>query len=170
MLRIHFETPVHGWILVTFEDGEQILRLDVSHTPIDSLAPFAEIPLAFVERGEGIGRVHIEPGTYDIVLRKEGDQALLEVFELQHFGELSGRGTLVFKAQDTPQTLLLMWWRALRNLESRFDKVHWDFDFPTDAVKRLGLIAKAKAHKITCLCVVIPLPLPLCCYFRYTSS
>ena len=144
MLRIHFETPVHGWILVTFEGSEQILRLDVSQVPIDSLASFVEVPLSFVERDEGIGRVHVEPGVYDIVLRKEGDQALLQVFELPHLKTMAGKGTLVFKAQDTSQTLLLMWWRALRNLESRFDEAHWNYGFPTAAVKRLGVIVKAK--------------------------
>lgn len=142
MLRIRFETPVHGWMLVTFETDEEIFQLDVSYAPIDSLAPFAEIPLSFVEYGEGIGRVTIEPGAYDIVLRREADQALLEIFELHHFGELPGTGKLVFKTQDKSQALLLMWWRALRNLESRFDKAHWRYGFPSEVVKKLGVIVK----------------------------
>lgn len=144
MLRIHFETPVHGWIFVGFEAGEQSLTLDVSGVPFDSLAAFVDVPLALVDYGEGIGRVHTEPTVYDISLRKQGDQALLEIFELAHFGSLSGTGTLVFESEDPSQVLLLMWWRALLNLQSRFDKAHWKYEFPAAAVERLGTILKGK--------------------------
>jgi hypothetical protein len=144
MLRIHFETPVHGWMLVTFETGEESLTIDVSNVPIDALLAFTNTVLSFANWGEGWNYFGHGSATYAISLRRNEKQAILEVFEIPYsvHNPMPGHGTLIFTAQDTPDTLLVAFWRGLRNLEARFDKAHWKYEFPAAAVEQLGKIVK----------------------------
>jgi hypothetical protein len=144
-MRIRFEPPQHGWLPVSFEDEELTFSLSASDIlSMDSLTAFAEAALSFVDWNEGRGRFFTEPTTYEFVLRRDGKTAIFELFELPDYDTFIEHGTLVFRAEDAPQALLLAFWRALRNLESRIDYAHWKYDFPAKAVERLGNIVKSK--------------------------
>lgn len=143
-MRIHFETPLHGWMRVNFEDGEQIFSLTASDILINSVNDFAQAMLSFIDWGEGRGRFYTEPTTYEFVLRRDGKTVTFEIFELLDFNSFIEHGTLIFRVENVPHIFLLHTWRALRHLESRLDHEHWRENFPTKAVERLGTIVKKK--------------------------
>lgn len=105
-------------------DGVRSLRLDMSHVPFDSLDEVATA----AARG-GTARIRCEPVEYDLRF----DAARVRVVFYPR-GRRRSTPRVVWECEGGAP---IVWWRALRRLESRFDAAHWTHAFPAQRVADL---------------------------------
>lgn len=122
-LTIDFIPPRHGWMEVRLGNEPAFIA---SHVPFDSLGELMSALLGFLEsRRVGVARFNCEPEEYALAFEpgRAPGSLRLRMNDWSYEGE----------ARQIGRTI----WRAMRRLESRFDREHWTHEFPRKNVERL---------------------------------
>jgi hypothetical protein len=149
-LKVSFDEPEHGWIAITMSADDEQFMLIPSHTPYDSITELA-VALNKILEGysEATVRWNEEPAEYEFVFRVSEGALNLDVYEVT---TVQGgiRRNSVFNFIGPRDQLLISFWRALRELQGRYDpseyERRWQEPFPTREVEVLTQRMRALKH------------------------
>jgi len=145
--KVSFDEPVHGWIAITISIGEEEFRLIPSHTPYDSITELA-VALNKILEGysEAVARWNEEPAEYEFVFRVCGESLNFDICDVARI-QGGVRRIPVFSFGGPRNQLLIPFWRALRELQGRYDpseyERRWNESFPTREMEVLTQRIKA---------------------------
>jgi len=146
-LKVSFDEPEHGWIAITMSDGEEQFMLVVEHVPYDSVTELAVALNKMLEGySEAVVRWSEGPVEYELIFRVSGESLNFEVCEIA-----SAQGGIrrdpLFGFSGPHDQLLTSFWRALRELQGRYDpseyERRWKEPFPTREMEVLTRRMKA---------------------------
>src|SRR5262245_35683448 len=149
-LKVSFDEPEHGWIAITMSaDGEQFVLI-TSHVPYD---PITELAVALNKILEGYSESTVrwseEPAEYEFVFRVRAGALSLDVYEVAKVQDGIRRNS-VFSFIGMRDQLLISFWRALRELQGRYDPAEyerrWREPFPTREMEVLTQRMSALKH------------------------
>jgi hypothetical protein len=141
ILRIRFSTPRHGWMPIDIESHQQHLTFAASHTPYASLFDLITslMIVATTATTQTIVRWTTEPIEYDFVFTIDQPAIQFDILEYPTHARLVNQAQHVFSFHSQPRPLVTTFWRALRNLESRWPHPsEWNEPFPSRELARLG--------------------------------
>jgi hypothetical protein len=146
-LRVSFDEPEHGWISIKMSAGEENLALIASHVPYDSITELAMALYKILEGfPEAAVRWNAEPAEYEFACHICEESLDLEVCEVTHVQGGIMRNS-VFSFSGPRDQSLITFWRALRDLQGRYDPVEferrWKEPFPTREMEVLTRRIKA---------------------------
>jgi len=149
-LKISFDEPEHGWIAITMSADDERFTLVLSHIPYDSISELAAALNKILEGySEAIVRWNEGPAEYEFVFRVSEERLNLDVCEVT---TVQGgiRRNSVFSFIGLRDQLLIAFWRALRELQGRYDPAEyerrWKEPFPTREMEVLTQRMKALKH------------------------
>ena len=140
-LRVAFDDPEHGWMVVSVAAGEQCFSEAVSHVPHDSLWQLATT-LSLLLEGADQGTVtwSAEPTEYDFRFGRRGDEIVLDILEFPSPTRTT-QGNPRLHTTGQFDEICRPFWKALRDLQGRFTAQEfgrrWCHGFPVEAVGRL---------------------------------
>jgi len=149
-LKVSFDEPEHGWIEITMSADDEQFMLIPSHVPYDSIT---ELTVALNKILEGYSEATVrwneEPAEYEFVFRVSDGSLNLDVYEV-----ISVQGGIrrnsVFNFIGPRDQLLISFWRALRELQGRYDPAEyerrWKEPFPTREMEVLTQRMRALKH------------------------
>jgi hypothetical protein len=146
-LKVGFDEPEHGWIAITMSADDERFILIPSHVPYDSITELA-VALNKILEGysEATVRWNEEPAEYEFVFRVSEGALNLDIYEV---ARVQGgiRRNSVFSFSGLRDQLLISFWRALRELQGRYDpseyERRWNEPFPTSEMEVLTQRIKA---------------------------
>ena len=146
-LKVSFDEPEHGWIAITVSVDDERFMLIPSHVPYDSITELA-VALNKILEGysEAAVRWNEEPAEYEFVFRVNEGSLNLDVYEVT---TVQGgiRRNSVFSFSGPRDQLVISFWRALRELQGRYDPAEyqrrWREPFPTREMEVLTQRMKA---------------------------
>src|SRR5262245_13519787 len=149
-LKVSFDEPEHGWIAITMIADDEKFMLVPSHIPYDSITELAAALNKILEGySEAIVRWNEGPAEYEFVFRDSEERLNLDVCEVT---TVQGgiRRNSVFSFIGLRDQLLIAFWRALRELQGRYDPAEyerrWREPFPTREVQVLTQRLSALKH------------------------
>jgi len=149
-LKVSFDEPEHGWIAITMIADDEKFMLVPSHIPYDSITELAAALNKILEGySEAIVRWNEGPAEYEFVFRDSEERLNLDVCEVT---TVQGgiRRNSVFSFIGLRDQLLIAFWRALRELQGRYDPAEyerrWKEPFPTREMEVLTQRMKALKH------------------------
>src|SRR5215813_11356440 len=120
-LKVSFDEPEHGWIEITMSADDEQFMLIPSHVPYDSITELA-VALNKILEGysEATVRWNEEPAEYEFVFRVNEGFLTLDVYEVD---VVQGgiRRNSIFNFSGALDQSLISFWRALRELQGRYD-------------------------------------------------
>jgi hypothetical protein len=149
-LKVSFDEPEHGWIAITMSADDEQFMVITSHVPYD---PISELAVALNKILEGYSEATVrwteEPAEYEFVFRVSEGSLYLDVYEVT--GIQGGiRRNSVFSFIGMRDQSLISFWRALRELQGRYDPAEyerrWREPFPTREVEVLTQRLSALKH------------------------
>lgn len=149
---IELSPAQNGWIELKLASRDQSLAVTVSYTPFDALEELGSAIAGFLEaRRTGVARLNCEPEEYDVLFEPAPRAGELRVKAVRHpRGRREKHVSEVVLLHDGDAMAIgRTLWRALRAIESRFDRHHWSHGFPTKMVEILGtLTAVAPSQRL----------------------
>ena len=149
-LKVSFDEPEHGWIAITMIADDEKFMLVPSHIPYDSITELAAALNKILEGySEAIVRWNEGPAEYEFVFRDSEERLNLDVCEVT---TVQGgiRRNSVFSFIGLRDQLLIAFWRALRELQGRYDPAEyerrWKEPFPTREMEVLTQRMRALKH------------------------
>lgn len=142
-LRVRFDDPEHGWIGLSVEGENITFREAFSYTPHDSFFDLVTALSLLLEGDhEDVVTWAVGPGEFDFSFSGKGGVVRLRVDRHRDQQRPPGGGEVLFEASGSVDEICLPFWRALRDLESRFPPAEldrrWHSPFPFEALKRLS--------------------------------
>src|SRR5215813_9867851 len=149
-LKVSFDEPEHGWIAITMIADDERFMLVPSHVPYDSIAELARALNKILEGySEAVVRWNEEPAEYEFVFRGNERALNIDVYEVTT-GPGGIRRSSIFGFIGPRDQLLIAFWRALRELQGRYDpseyERRWKEPFPTREMEVLTQRMKALKH------------------------
>jgi hypothetical protein len=146
-LKVSFDEPEHGWIAITISADDERFMLIPSHVPYDSITELAAALNKILEGySEAVVRWNEEPAEYEFVFRVSEGALNLDVYEVDRI-QGGIRRNSVFSLSEPRDRLLISFWRALRELQGRYDpseyERRWKEPFPTREMEVLTQRIKA---------------------------
>ena len=141
-IRVRFDDPDNGSIGISIEQRDSSFAESFSYVPYDSLQ---ELVLA-------LGRVLASDTTtsatclvgapeFDLHFERSDNIVRFTVVEFADYRRQKGAGKTAFLASGSFEQICVPFWRALRELESRFSSEdfagRWHREFPHDELRRL---------------------------------
>lgn len=137
-LRVVFSSPSNGWMRITLTAGEQVLTLDVSHVPSDSVSELVSA-LILLQRGScrEVVRWSLEPDYSEWRFSRSGEAIELVIAS-------RGDSKPVFEHQGESRVVIHSVMKALCDLAA--DKVweltkesnhDWSWGFPFEKLSSL---------------------------------
>ncbi|HEY7184857.1 MAG TPA: hypothetical protein VIC84_25705 [Blastocatellia bacterium] len=149
-LKVSFDEPEHGWIAITMIADDKQFMLVPSHVPYDSITELATALNKILEGySEAAVRWNEEPAEYEFVFRGNEEVINLDVYEVT---TVQGgiRRISVFNFVGPRDQSLIAFWRALRELQGRYDpseyERRWKEPFPTREMEALTQRMNALKH------------------------
>jgi len=149
-LKVSFDEPEHGWIAITMRVDDEQFMLVPSHVPYDSIAELAAALNKILEGySEAVVRWNEGPAEYEFVFRVSDVALNFDVYEVT---SVQGgiRRNSVFNFIGPRDQLLISFWRALRELQGRYDPAEyerrWKEPFPTREMEVLTQRMSALKH------------------------
>jgi hypothetical protein len=149
-LRVRFGTAKHGWLPISISASEAKFECTTSYTPKEFVLPLVEALIDLAQSRTPISRLVIlsqEPIESEIRFFWTGptdDSLSLQVVEFPDRIRTKYPGDIKFFITVNRCTILLSFWRALRDLESRVEQEsfesHWGSLFPS---KEMSLLTAA---------------------------
>jgi hypothetical protein len=139
-LKVQFGDPQHGWMALTMQSDVGAATLNMSYVGFDTLDEMIEALHALIT-GDHYRSVRImeEPTVCELQFRREDGTIRLHLHRLlphNHFQPL-------FDDSGTFAEICLPFWRALRNLQTRFSTeefgVRWHRPFPLSGMEKLSV-------------------------------
>lgn len=138
-LRVNFGVADSGSLPVMLTATNQQLTFVASYIPYDSLNDLVA-SLTVLLNADGSTSViwNTEPTEYDFLFTAKENEITLTVTEFPSARRTSHAGSIVFTVQASRRELVLIFWRALRNLRTQqaFEQ-HWKREFPDAAMEQL---------------------------------
>lgn len=124
-LRVRFEGPSNGWLVVATTAGEEHWEVVVSYTPNDFLLELvtALLSCAEYENTTFVAHANAEPDVYLFTFLRRDEHVSIAVFEKASLSR-------VFSVNGTFKTVVVPFWRALRRLQTTFIEHQWQWSFP----------------------------------------
>jgi hypothetical protein len=149
-LKVSFDEPERGWIAITMIADDGRFMLVPSHVPYDSVAELAQALNKILEGySEAVVRWNEEPAEYEFVFRVSEGHLNLDVYEVTT-AQGGIRRNSVFNFIGPRDQSLIAFWRALRELQGRWDpseyERRWKEPFPTREMEVLTQGMKALKH------------------------
>ena len=146
-LKVSFDEPEHGWIAITISADDERFMLIPSHVPYDSITELAAALNKILEGySEAVVRWNEGPAEYEFVFRVSEGALNLDVYEVDRI-QGGIRRNSVFSLSEPRDRLLISFWRALRELQGRYDpseyERRWKEPFPTREMEVLTQRIKA---------------------------
>ncbi len=141
-VRVSFGDPENGWVRQSISCGDQVLRIVGSYTPSDSFRDLTTALLnLLVYEGEFVVTRNEEPAETDLQFARSGEIVRLEVLQFQDRHRNIDMGKSVFDVSGSYEEICHPFWRALRNLQSRFTiedlDARWHRPFPSVEITKL---------------------------------
>jgi hypothetical protein len=141
-LKVAFDDPEHGWVVLTLSRGSESVTIIASYTPSDSFLDLANaLYNLFQYSGEAQVVWHSGSTEYELCFAREGEVVRLEAYEYSSHLRGDGRGERFFEAHGSYRDVCLPFWRALRDLQGRFSaeelNARWHRPFPTKEIAGL---------------------------------
>jgi hypothetical protein len=149
-LKVSFDEPEHGWIAITMTADDERFMLVPSHVPYDSITELVTALNKILEGySEATVRWNEEPAEYEFVFRVSEGHLNLDVCEVTMV-QGGIRRNSVFSFIGPRDQSLIAFWRALRELQGRYDPAEyerrWEEPFPTREMEVLTQRMKALKH------------------------
>lgn len=143
--RVSFGDVKHGWMPVNLITNNQQFSFIASYTPYDSIAELVEALSSFIQRGyPKIVRWNTEPTEYEFIFSESNNQGMLKVLEYTNRQKFQNLEQIVFTFCSSRVLLVIPFWRALRDVETRYNfEKNWQRAFP----KREMQLLKEQIHK-----------------------
>ena len=146
-LKVSFDEPEHGWIAITMSADDEKFMLIPSRVPYDSITELAAALNKILEGySEAVVRWSEGPAEYEFVFRVSDGSLNLDVYEVT-LVQGGIRRDSVFNFIGPRDQLLISFWRALRELQGRYDPAEyerrWKEPFPTRELEVLTQRMKA---------------------------
>ncbi|MBH8572758.1 hypothetical protein I8752_06965 [Nostocaceae cyanobacterium CENA369] len=137
---VRFGDANHGWLPVKLITNKEEFLFTASYVPYDSLSELVEALSLFLRTGASkLVRWNTEPIEYEFVLSEYAEQARLEVFEYPGSQRIQGTGKAVFEFSGSRKSLIVPFWPALRDLETRVGfEQQWQRSLPKHKMQLLG--------------------------------
>ena len=138
-LKVQFDDPQHGWMALTIQSDVGVATLNMSVVGFDTLDEMVEALHALIT-GDHYRSVRImeEPTVCELQFRREDGTMRLELHRLF---PRNHRQT-IFGDSGSIAEICLPFWRALRNLQTRFSTeefgVRWHRPFPLSGMEKLN--------------------------------
>ena len=149
-IRVRFGTAKNGWLPVLISTFDSKIEYAASYVPKDIVLSLTEVLLEIAESHTAISRSVVlfhEPAESEIHFIWSGpisDSLSLQVLEFPDHLRTKGPGQAQLSFQNKRGAILLSFWRALRDLESRVEQesfeTQWRHTFPS---KELSLLTSA---------------------------
>lgn len=142
-LHVQFDDPDHGWIGISIQQQDNSFAESFSYAGYDSLRELVR-SLGLLLKAETTSSVTclIGPAEFDLRFERNLDVIQFTVVVLASHRRLQGTGESAFSASGSFEQICVPFWRALRELESRFNKKElaerWHREFPHDELCRLS--------------------------------
>lgn len=148
-LKVSFSDPEHGWISLTVNYNLESFNVDVADVPSDSLLNLtAALHNLFLYDGQAAVTWHGEPIEYDMLFSRNDTNIILKIYEYPDHRRGSERGKRVCVISGAYDDVCLPFWRALKNLQSRFVlwelSTHWTYPFPSKQIDSLTSTIKGR--------------------------
>jgi len=143
-LKVRFDDPQNGWMAMTIRSDETIVTLLVSYVLYNTLDELVD-GLHALTTGDNYRSVRIfeEPTTCEMRFRRENGTIRFELCRFSSFSRVASRkpGQMLFEIEGTLAEVCLPFWRALRNLQTRFSEdefqLRWRRPFPGSGMQKL---------------------------------
>ncbi len=143
-MRVRFDDPDAGWIGLSIQGDVDRFEQSFSYAGYDA---FQELVLALerllLPNTTANVTCLLGPGQFDLAFRRAEQLVQFSVVEYPDHRRLDGTGDTVFAQSGSYQQIVVPFWRALRNLESRFGEEElarrWHREFPHAALDRLTM-------------------------------
>jgi hypothetical protein len=138
-LRVQFDDPQHGRMAMSIRSDASVVTLAVSSVLYDTLDELVDGLHALIT-GDCRRAVRImeEPTVCELRFTREGAAIGLEVCRLSS----RDRGQTLFETDGSFSEVCVPFWRALRNLQSRFSaeefSLRWGRLFPLSGMDKLS--------------------------------
>jgi hypothetical protein len=143
-LKIYFRKISNGWLRVQIQFEEALFSFTASSVPNDSIYELAKGLFIFAST-HTIQTIkwNTEPVEYDFVFTHDSEKASFEIVEYADSRRLKGTGTPRFATNGTLKSLVVPFWRALRELENneQFEQ-QWKHPFPQKEMDLLTNVVK----------------------------
>jgi hypothetical protein len=138
-LKVQFDDPQHGWMALTIRSDVGVATLNMSYVGFDTLHEMVDALHALI-LGDHYRSVRImeEPTVCELQFHRQDDIMRLELHRLS---PRNHRQT-IFGDSGRFVEICLPFWRALRNLQTRFSTeefgARWHRPFPLSDMEKLN--------------------------------
>ena len=144
-LKVQFDDPQGGWMVVTIRSDASVVTLSVSSVLYDTLDELVD-SLHALATGDDHPSVRIfeEPTSCELQFKRENGTIGLKLCRFASFSRpRSGKpGETLLATAGTFAEMCLPFWRALRSLQTRFSdqefQLRWRRPFPTSGMEKLS--------------------------------
>lgn len=144
-LRVEFGDPQHGWMAMTIRSDASVVALTVSSVLYDTLDELVD-GLRALTTGDDHRSVRIfeEPTSCELQFNLANGTMGLKLCRFDSHSRRSSRkpGQRLFETAGSGSEICLPFWRALRNLQTRFSaeefRLWWHRHFPESGMEKLG--------------------------------
>ena len=124
MLKLHFEPPQHGWMMVRLDVEDAFLEFVAADVPTNPIHELADALRMIPEGHPAEVWWHLEPEGYFFVFEPVGDEVAFTVYYAEDSEEEERRELATLRG--TPKEVLLPFWRALKEFQAfGADEPHW---------------------------------------------
>jgi hypothetical protein len=150
-LKVQFDDPQGGWMAITIQSSAGVVTLSASSVLYDTLDELVD-GLHALATGDHYRSVRIfeEPTSCELRFKRENSAMGLELCRFPSFSPARSAksGETLFEAVGTFVEICFPFWRALRNLQTRFPddefRLRWHRSFPDAGMQKLS----ANLHRL----------------------
>jgi hypothetical protein len=141
--KVHFGESGAGSLAVSIGKNEQIVYFHASSFLYPSLWELIESLRSLINIEYKVNRQVVrwatEPIEYEFIFDRQYDRVSLEILEFSNSTRIKGVSKSIFKINESVESIVLPFWRALRELETRHDfERQWQRPFPKLEMKKLN--------------------------------
>ena len=148
--RVLFDDLLAGGLPVTLDAADEYLSFLASPIPYDSLADLvtALITVLVADAAQIAVRWNTEPIEYEFQFSIKNGAILLKIEQFANSTRQNNAGQIAFTAYGSRRAIVLPFWRALRNMESRDGKIWQQYHpFPTSDMRKLDQHIERLKHE-----------------------
>ena len=148
--RVRFEDISAGGLPVTLDAADEHLSFLASPIPYDSLAELvtALITVLAADTAQNTVRWNTEPVEYEFQFSIKNGGILLIIEQFPDSTRQDNTGQIAFTVHGSRIAIVLPFWRALRNMESKDGEIWQRYHpFPTSDMRKLGQHIQRLKHE-----------------------
>ena len=146
-LKVSFDKPDQGWLVIYLNAGEKHLKLPFPYTSFEFPAELVYALLNFSEGFRSKARCRHNPERYEFEFHPESEPAQVEVIIYPGYKN-PDIGDVIFNYKGSRSEILLAFWLGVRELQARIPPEEYDRgygrEFPVREIKLLAEKIKGK--------------------------